>query len=136
MRTALHWEGFNVIRWDNDFDFGGTIGHRRDRLMAQLLPALQRMAQMESEVEIRAEILRQIGLDLEGEAGPAWYPELVDAVGSLAPEPLTYNAMRLAELLVRDIGPTSAGLDRDFGAANRAQYLELFFTRHSGENDR
>jgi hypothetical protein len=136
MRTALHWEGVNVIRWDNDFDFGGTIGHRRDRLMAQLLPALQRMAQMESEVEIRAEILRQIGLDLEGEAGPAWYPELVDAVGSLAPEPLTYNAMRLAELLVRDIGPTSAGLDRDFGAANRAQYLELFFTRHSGENDR
>jgi hypothetical protein len=130
MGAALHWEGGLSLHWESFTNSGIGIGYRRDQFLARLLTALQRMARMETELEIRAEILRQIGLDLEGEPGPAWYRELVDAVGSLAPWPLTHNAMRVAELIVRDIGPTSEGMNRDFSAADRARYLQVFFDRH------
>lgn len=110
-----------ALHWDFDFDDRACASMRTEQLH-DLRPLLKRLGSL-SEMEMRAQVLREWGMELAGTPGRAWLPALRQA--ALRSDPaVAKNALFLLEEISGAFGCIEF---YHFAPALRARALEAFF---------
>lgn len=93
LQESLHW----------NFDFAsGAFASVRAEVLAQLKPVLKRLSAM-SEIQMRAYVLRALGVQLADRTAQAWIPTLKEAALSFDPA-VSQNALMLIEDITGEYG--------------------------------